>query len=113
MCAALYLHITMPKPTDTEPTYLTTDQCAAMLGVSVATLKTWRLGKGRRIPPRLVEGAHWANPGGRQVLYHRELMIDFIANSHRPEMHRKAVVAFLADLPSSRAVGGLRQNGGQ
>ncbi len=89
----------------TEPIYVTTDQCAAMLGVSADTLKTWRLGKGR-IPPRLTQGAHWSNPTGRQVLFHRALMIDFVANSHRPELHQKAVVAFLADLPSSRAVSG-------
>jgi hypothetical protein len=38
------------------------------------------------------------------VLFHRDLMLDFVANQHAPEVHQKAVLAYLASLPSSKAV---------
>lgn len=82
--------------------FLSTKQTAEILGVSPSTLKAWRLGT-RKQPPRLVEGAHWVSLGERKVLYHRELMLDFLANQHRPKVHQKAVTAYLASLPSSKA----------
>jgi hypothetical protein len=41
----------------------------------------------------------------RKVLFHRELMRDFLANIGRPTLHKKAVVAYLESLASSKAVG--------
>jgi hypothetical protein len=95
----------------TEPIYITTAECAAILGVSKEQLKTWRLGgrakRGRKKKaPLLTEGIHWIDYSSRKVLFHRELMLDFVANYNRPQHHQKAVARFLADLPSSRAIAG-------
>ena len=84
------------------PIFLTTKEAVTLLGISPTTLKIWRLGKGKT-PPRLKQGVHWVSPSARQVLYHRELMLDFLANQHRPELHQKAVDAYLESLPSSKA----------
>jgi hypothetical protein len=105
---------TQNAPTEpTEPIYITTAECAAMLGTSKEQLKTWRLGeraknpaRGRKKAPLLTEGVHWIAYSSRKVLFHRELMRDFVANYNRPQHHQKAVEKFLADLPSSRAVSG-------
>ena len=85
------------------PVFITTKEAARLLSVSPSTLKAWRLGKGQT-PPRLIEGAHWVSLGDRKVLFHRELLIDFMANQHRPEVHQNAVTAYLESLPSSKAV---------
>jgi hypothetical protein len=99
----------MPKttpPTNYQPleaVYLDTADMAKLLSVSTSTLKVWRLGQGPSKPPLLIEGAHWISLGCRKTLYHRVLMLDFVATHHRhPQAHAAVVEAFLAGLPSSR-----------
>lgn len=108
MCAALYLHIAMPKkkPTDTstEPIYITTAEATAMFNVSRDTLKTWRLGDRRGKPATLKEGVHWVRLGPKATRYNVAMMRDYMATRHAPELHAKAIEAFLRALPSSKAV---------
>lgn len=92
-------------PTNYQPieaVYLDTADMATLLSVSKTKLKIWRLGKGRT-PPCLIEGAHWISLGSRKTLYHRALMLDFVATYDRhPEAHAAVVAAFLSGLPSSK-----------
>lgn len=94
----------VPSKTEITPVYLDTADTAKLLGVSTHQLKTWRLGNRRGNPPRLTEHIHWISFGGKRTLFHRELMLDFLANLNRPEMHEAAVMAFLKALPSSKAL---------
>ena len=98
------------RPTTVAPEWVTTAEMSAILGVSKEQLKTWRLGdrakRGRKKAPLLTEGVHWIAYSSRKVLFHRELMRDFLANYNSPQHHQKTVEKFLADLPSSRAVSG-------
>lgn len=96
----------MAKPpknyTPIEAVYLDTADMAATLSISKTKLKIWRLGRGRT-PPLLTRGAHWISLGQRKTLYHRELMLDFVATYDRhPEAHAAVVQAFLEGLPSSK-----------
>lgn len=102
------------SPTTTvAPEWVTTAEMSAILGVSKEQLKTWRLGDRAKNPargrkkkdPRLTEGVHWVAYSSRKVLFHRELMRDFLANIGRPNLHKKAVVEYLESLASSKAVG--------
>lgn len=91
------------KPTAT-PIYVDGRTMASMLGVSKDTLKTWRLGDRRGKPATLKEGIHWVRLGLRDTRYHVALMCDYMATRHAPQHHQKAIEAYLAGLPSSRAV---------
>ncbi len=89
---------------EVSPYFISTKEAATLLGVSKTKLKVWRLGKKGEAEPRLIENVHWIPMGERKVLFHRELMIDFVANLNRPKVHERAVMAYLASLPSSKAV---------
>jgi hypothetical protein len=83
-------------PTTVVPEWVTTAEMSAILGVSKEQLKTWRLGdraknpaRGRKKAPLLTEGVHWVAYSSRKILFHRELMRDFLANIGRPSLHKK------------------------
>lgn len=59
------------------PTYLTTDETAAICRVSAATVRWWRhVGRG----PRCI-----VVPGGRRVLYRRSDVLEWIESGLEPE----------------------------
>jgi hypothetical protein len=80
---------------------------ASELGVSYSTLKVWRIGTvapaGDTVPPKLQEGIHWRRHGLRKVTYNINLLQDWAANQDSPEAHQRAIDAYLASLPSSKA----------
>lgn len=78
------------------------DEASLALGISTSTLKKWRLGNAAATPV-LTEDVHWVRSGSRLVLYNLPLLTDFVANRSNPELHQKAITAYLASLPSSRA----------
>ena len=77
------------------------------LGISGSTLKNWRLGRvnsdGTRTLPKLVENIHWFAIGQRKILYNFELIRDYVHNIKQPQLHERAIDAYLASLPSSKA----------
>lgn len=76
------------------------------LGISPSTLKNWRLGRlheGRYLEAKLTEGVHWVRMGKRKTLYNLELLRDFLHNQDNPDAHQRAITAYLASLPSSKA----------
>lgn len=47
-------------------------------------------------------GIHFFKLSPAKVLYHLELIQDWIANSEQPHLHENAIVAFLESLPSNQ-----------
>ena len=69
--------------------YLKGRDAAHLLGIKPRTLKEWR-SKGL-----LQRNVHYYKPSTKSVLYHRALLLDFIANIERPEEHERAIEQFL------------------
>lgn len=90
-------------PNTEQSIFVNTRTMKALLGVSESTLKFWRLGYNGR-PPKLIEGVHWVKAGERNTLFHKALMMDYLANLANPERHQRAIDAYLASLASSKAV---------
>jgi hypothetical protein len=82
--------------------FIGTSEAARRFGISAFTLKTMRIGF-RQTPASLVEGVHWIRPSARKVLFNAALLEDFLINRGNPEAHDRAIAAYLASLPSSKA----------
>jgi hypothetical protein len=52
-----------------------------------------------------VEGAHFCVIGYSSIIYNRDLIADWIANRHQPELHQNAIDIYLANLPSQKRPG--------
>lgn len=47
-------------------------------------------------------GIHWQRLSHHQILYNLPLILDWVANRGSPELHERAIRAYLAALPSSQ-----------
>ncbi len=68
---------------------------ATLLGISVHTLKPYR-------SLHWQSGIHYQHLNSRTVRYHRELLLDWLATRSNPELHQRAIEAYLASLPSNQ-----------
>lgn len=75
---------------------LTAKPLAMTIGVSIVTIARWRKAG------QLEEGIHYFQTSPTTILYNLELIYDWIANKHQPELHERAIENFLAALPSSQ-----------
>lgn len=75
---------------------LTAKPLAMTIGVSISSIARWRKAG------TLEEGVHYFKPGPTSILYNVELIYDWLANKHQPELHERAIENFLASLPSSQ-----------
>jgi hypothetical protein len=75
---------------------LTAKPLALTLHVSISSLARWRRTK------QLEEGVHYFKTSPTSILYNVELIYDWLANKHQPELHERAIENFLAALPSSQ-----------
>jgi hypothetical protein len=71
-------------------------EATAVTGLSRGELKDLRLSG------ELQKGAHWVAINSRSIKYNVQLLIDWMANRHAPELHEIAIQNFLASLPSSQ-----------
>lgn len=71
-------------------------EAAALLGISVHTLKSYR---------KLYwqSGIQYQYINSRTIRYHRWLILDWIANRFAPECHQRAIELYLASLPSNQS----------
>jgi hypothetical protein len=67
-------------------------------GLSLDQLKTYRL------EGLLRRGIHWVEINPRTVRFNLPLLLDWVATRANPAAHDAAIEAYLASLPSSRAV---------
>jgi hypothetical protein len=74
---------------------LTAKPLAFTIGVSIGTIARWRKAG------RLEAGIHYFQTSPTTILYNLELVYDWIANQHQPELHEQAIENFLASLPSN------------
>jgi hypothetical protein len=75
---------------------LPAQKMAFTIGMSPSTIARWR-------KAGLLElGIHYFQINPTNILYHVELIQDWIANKHQPELHERAIENFLASLPSSQ-----------
>jgi hypothetical protein len=73
-----------------------TREMCAYIGVSTDTLKDWR------VRGLLRQGIHWYTmPGSPNIIWIKDLVRDFLANSGEPDAHKRAIERYLASLPSS------------
>jgi hypothetical protein len=75
---------------------LTAKPLALTLHVSTSSLARWRKAGS------LEEGVHYFKTSPTSILYNVELIFDWLANKHQPELHERAIENFLAALPSSQ-----------
>jgi len=68
---------------------------AALLGLSIHTLKSYRSLYWQC-------GIHYEYINSRTVRYHKELLLDWLATRSNPELHQRAIEAYLASLPSNQ-----------
>jgi hypothetical protein len=75
---------------------LTAKPLALTLHVSTSSLARWRKAG------LWQEGIHYFKTSPTSILYNVELIYDWLANKHQPELHERAIENFLAALPSSQ-----------
>lgn len=75
---------------------LTAQKMALTIGMSKGTIARWRKAG------RLEEGVHYFKTNPTSILYHVELIQDWIANQQNPHLHENAIEAFLESLPSNQ-----------
>ncbi|MDZ4874972.1 MAG: hypothetical protein CLLPBCKN_004368 [Chroococcidiopsis cubana SAG 39.79] len=68
---------------------------AALIGISSETIRTYR----KRY---WEDGYQYQRYNSRTIRYHRELILDWVANRSSPECHQRAIEAYLASLPSNK-----------
>jgi hypothetical protein len=74
---------------------LPTGEMYAQIGVSVDTLKYWR------VSGLLPRGLYWYTlPGSDRIIWIRDLVRDYLVNGNSPA-HQKAIEKYLSSLPSS------------
>lgn len=49
-----------------------------------------------------VEGIHYTRPNGQEVLYNKQLLLDWLANRHDLDAHLRAVEIYQASLLSNQ-----------
>lgn len=76
--------------------FVTKKQLSARIGLSAETFKRYRLKGVWR------EGIHWQRINSRTTLYNLPLILDWIANRGQPQVHEKAIEAYLQSLPSNQ-----------
>jgi hypothetical protein len=76
--------------------FCTKKEIIEQTGFSASSLKRFRLSGS------WIEGIHWVRVGTRKTLYHRALILDWIANQGNPQVHQRAIEAYLAQLPSNQ-----------
>jgi hypothetical protein len=59
--------------------------------------------KSLRLSGKLQEGIHWVYINTRSIKFNVQLLNDWVATRHTPELHEIAIRNFLASLPSSQA----------
>lgn len=70
-------------------------EIADLTGLSCETLKQYRL-RGR-----LIEDIHWIKLNSRVVRYNLFLIKDWVQNHNNPQVHQRAIEAYLSSLPSN------------
>lgn len=70
-------------------------EIADLTGLSCETLKQYRL------TGRLIEDIHWIKLNSRVVRYNLFLIKDWIQNHNNPQIHQRAIEAYLSSLPSN------------
>jgi Putative excisionase (DUF1233) len=78
--------------------FVTAKEIKEFTSLSDGTLRTLR-------QTAWVEGAHFCVIGYSSIIYNRELIADWIANKHQPELHENAIENYLANLPSQKRPG--------
>lgn len=68
---------------------------STLLEISVHTLKTYRI-------LHWQSGIHYQHLNSRTIRYNRELILDWVVNIPYPEVHQRAIQAYLASLPSNQ-----------
>jgi len=71
-------------------------EIAALTGLSCETLKQYRL------TGRWIEGIHWIKLNSRVVRYNFFLIKDWVQNHNNPQIHQRAIEAYLSSLPSNQ-----------
>jgi hypothetical protein len=82
-----------PKLTQKEYTLVRQKQAAIAVGMSVATLKKYRL----QVPAEeggLIKEVHWVAPNPRIVLYRLELLQSWASTRHDPDAHLASLEEF-------------------
>lgn len=66
-------------------------EAAALIAVSPATLKKYRLAK----DSSLIEGVHYYRWNSRTIRYNEALLADWAINRHSPAAHQRVIEAYL------------------
>jgi hypothetical protein len=83
-----------------EHKYLRESELKARYGLSTEYFRKARY-QGRLTRPVFVRTSINEGGGSKGVLYHQQLLEDWLANRAAPEVHARAVEAFYRSLPSS------------
>ncbi len=75
--------------------WLNKHAAAKLLGISTHTLKTYR-------KKHWIVGIHFQYLNSRTIRYHEGLLRDWFANVSYPQVHQKAIEAYLASLLSNQ-----------
>jgi Putative excisionase (DUF1233) len=78
--------------------FVTAKEITAITAIAPSTLRRLR-------QTEWVEGAHFCVLGYSSIIYNAELIRDWIANKHQPELHEQAIQSYLSNLPSQKRPG--------
>lgn len=81
----------------TIPAYLKGSEVRNLFGISRQTISRWVAQK------VLIENVHYFKLSEKSYRYNAALIQDFLLNRNTPELHQKAIQAYLDSLPSNQA----------
>ena len=91
------------EPSFSSTIWINKHAAAKLLGISVHTLKTYRKEHWQR-------GIHFQHLNSRTIRYHKNLLLDWLANRFYPEAHQRAIELYLASLLSNQPKKCSRRN---
>lgn len=87
-------HHTANQP-QSQRQWIDKHSAANLLGISTHTLKPYR-------KKHWIEGIHYQHLNSRTIRYHRELLIDWMANQSCSQAHQNAIEVYLSSLLSNQ-----------